>query len=317
MIDGLTVRPFQVGMKMSFRGVESRSGLLVCGPSGWGEFSPFPEYGLDVARKWASATMEAATGTWPASVRDRIPVNVTVPAVEAAKAYRMVVDSGCTTAKVKVGNAKGGTSSVHDDEARIEAVRDALGSSGKIRLDANQSWDVGLASKLIDAWSVYDLEYVEQPVTSIEEMAELRRLIDVPIAADESVREGEAPRLIKAAADLIILKVQPLGGVNASLQLAETIGLPAVVSSALETSVGISAGLALAAALPQLDHACGLATAALLVEDVVDDPLMPVDGFIEVRRPEPSEDRLQRCSASPAEAERLTKLFEAASERGA
>jgi O-succinylbenzoate synthase len=313
VIDGLKVLPFQVDLKIAFRGVTSRSGLLIKGPCGWGEFSPFPEYGVEIARRWAQSAWEAATEDGPKHYRTRVPVNVTVPAVDPATARRMVLESGCSTAKIKVGAAKGGTSRAFDDEARIEAVRDALGPTGRIRLDANRSWDVEMARRLIDAWACYDLEYVEQPVPSIEEMAELRRLVDVRIAADESVRDGD-PRAIKdaGAADIVVLKVQPLGGITRSIQIAEMIGLPVVVSSALETSIGIAFGLALAAALPELDFACGLATASLLAADVVDEPALPVDGYLEVARTAPSEARLMACRPDANEISRLTQLFDEA-----
>ena len=145
------------------------------------------------------------------------------------------------------------------------------------------------------------LEYAEQPCASIEDLASLRRALDVPIAADESVRRAEDPlRVARAeAADVLVMKVQPLGGVRRCLQLAEQAGLPVVVSSALETGVGLSAGLALAAALPELPHACGLATAALLTGDVTAEPLHATGGTIAAVRPEPTEEQLVRHAAGP------------------
>jgi O-succinylbenzoate synthase len=218
-----------------------------------------------------------------------VPVNVTVPAVDPETAHRIVLGSaGCRTAKVKV--AERGQSAA-DEMARLEAVRDALGRDGRIRVDANGGWDVDTAVlrlTLLDR-AAGGLEYAEQPVPTVEGLAAVRRRIAVPVAADESIRRAEDPYAVARAeaADVVVLKVQPLGGVRACLELAERIGLPVVVSSALESSVGLAAGIALAAALPELPFACGLATAQLFTADVVADPLRPVDGAIPVRRPEP------------------------------
>ncbi|MFN2611393.1 MAG: o-succinylbenzoate synthase [Actinomycetota bacterium] len=299
-------------MKLPFRGITRRRGVVVRGPHGWGEFSVFDDYTEAVASRWAEAAVEAAETSWPAPVRERVAINVTVPAIDAGAAHELVKKSGCSTAKVKVGSTKGGTTSARDDEARIEAVRQALGPSGRLRIDANESWDIDTARSLIVAWARYDLEYVEQPVASLEDMAALRRSIDVPIAADELVRQGD-PRRVKQmeAADLIVLKVQPLGGVARALQIAEIVGLPAVVSSAIETSVGIAAGLALAACLPDLPYACGLGTVSLLTSDLVTDPLIAESGWMRVRRPEPDEELLRTHSPDSSEANALVERFAA------
>ena len=284
----MSLRTFRIPMRVPFRRVTERSGVLVRGPQGWGEFSPFPEYLPPVTRAWRACAVEAAMRAWPDPVRDSIPVNAIVPAVGPEKAHEMALASGCTTVKVKVAEG--------DDEARVEAVRAALGPDGRIRIDVNGAWDVETAAKWIGVLSRYDLEYVEQPVATLEEMADLRRRVDVPLAADESVRTAEDPLRVKGleAADVVVLKVQPLGGVWRSLEVAEAAGLPAVVSSAVETSVGLAAGVALAAALPELPYACGLATLSLLEGDVVGDPLAPVGGAITVRRPDVNEDCLRR-----------------------
>src|SRR3954452_17882282 len=261
--------------------------MLLRGPAGWGEFSPFLEYDDDEARPWLAAALEAAETGWPAPVRDRIPVNATIPAVGAEAAHRLAADSGCRTAKVKVAEPGQG---ITDDEARLEAVRDALGPDGVIRIDANGAWSVDEAVHAIDALdqSAHGLEYVEQPCRSVEELAEVRRKVDVPIAADESIRRAADPYRVRDlhAADVAVLKVQPLGGVRACLRIAEDIGMPVVVSSALETSIGIAAGIALAAALPEMPHACGLATVQLLTADPATPSLVPEDGFLPVVRPE-------------------------------
>jgi O-succinylbenzoate synthase len=279
-------RVFAIPLRHRFRGITVREGMLLRGDAGWGEWSPFLEYDPVVAEPWLRCAEEAAAGDWPDPVRDVVPVNVTVPAVGPEQAHRIVLDGGCATAKVKV--AEPGQTPA-DDQARVEAVRDALGPSGRLRVDANGAWSVDEA---VGAIGVLDkaaggLEYVEQPCATVEELAAVRRAVDVPIAADESIRRASDPYLVRdlEAADIAVLKVQPLGGVRACLRIAEEIGLPVVVSSALETSVGIAAGLALAGALPSLPYACGLATVQLLTADVVGEPLVPVEGVLPVRPP--------------------------------
>jgi O-succinylbenzoate synthase len=280
---------WSIPLTTRFRGLTVRDGVLVRGDAGWGEFSPFWDYDAAESAPWWRAACEAADEGWPEPVRDRVPVNVTVPAVDPETAHRIVLGSaGCRTAKVKV--AERGQSAA-DEMARLEAVRDALGRDGRIRVDANGGWDVDTAVlrlTLLDR-AAGGLEYAEQPVPTVEGLAAVRRRIAVPVAADESIRRAEDPYAVARAeaADVVVLKVQPLGGVRACLELAERIGLPVVVSSALESSVGLAAGIALAAALPELPFACGLATAQLFTADVVADPLRPVDGAIPVRRPEP------------------------------
>ncbi len=282
---------FAIPMRTRFRGVTRREGALVRGPAGWGEFSPFPEYGPAECARWLAAAREAADDGWPDPLRTSIPVNVTVPAVGAEAAHGIVSRSGCRTAKVKVAEPGQDAS---DDIARVEAVRDALGPGGRVRVDANGAWAPDTAVRMLKAFG--ELEYAEQPCATLDELAEVRRRVETPIAADESIRRAEDPLKVRAAeaADIVVLKVQPLGGVRAALRVAEACGLPVVVSSAVETSVGLAAGLALAAALPELPYACGLATMSLLEGDVVRDPLVAEDGVIAVRRPEVDEAALAR-----------------------
>jgi o-succinylbenzoate synthase len=294
------VNVFSIPLRTRFRGIGVREGMLLRGEAGWGEFSPFLEYDEVVARPWLRAALEAAEQGWPDPLRDRVPVNVTVPAVGPDRAREIVARGGCTTAKVKVAEPGQTTA---DDEARLEAVRDALGPGGRVRVDANGAWTVEeavTALRLIDR-AAGGLEYAEQPCRTVEELAAVRRRVDVPVAADESIRRAEDPYRVRdlEAADVAVLKVQPLGGVRACLRIAEDIGLPVVVSSALETSVGIAAGVALAAALPRLEHACGLATVQLLTADVVAAPLLPVDGHLPVERPQVDPLRLAAVAASP------------------
>ena len=300
----LVTHVFRIPMTTRFRGIGERTGVLLEGPAGWGEFSPFPDYGPEVAARWLPCALEAATRGWPDPVRDSVPVNVTVPAVDAERAHSIVAASSCGTAKVKV--AERGGASLAQDEERVEAVRAALGPGGSLRVDANAAWTVDEAERAIKTLARYELEYVEQPVTTLEEMAELRRRVEVPLAADESVRTAEDPLRVAGleAADIVVLKVQPLGGVRRALAVAEAARLPCVVSSALETSIGIAAGVALAAALPELPYACGLATVELLEGDVVADPLLPVEGRVAVRRPDVDRDRLELFRADEATAAR-------------
>jgi O-succinylbenzoate synthase len=290
----LEARVYRIALRTRFRGIDVRDGLLVRGPAGWGEFSPFWDYDDAESRRWWASAVEAAAEGWPAPVRSSVPVNVTVPAVDAEQAHAIVSASGCRTAKVKV--AEPGQSAA-DDLARVEAVRDALGPSGAIRVDANAAWDVDTAVARIGELERVGLEYVEQPCATLAELAALRRRIDVRVAADEVVRRSADPVRVdlREACDVVVLKVQPLGGVRAALRVAEAHGLPCVVSSALESSVGIAAGVALAAALPELPFACGLATVALFTDDVTSTPLLPVDGELPVVRPEP--DRLDAVAA--------------------
>jgi O-succinylbenzoate synthase len=285
-------------MRTRFRGITVREVALIEGVADWGEWSPFLEYRPEVAEPWLRCAEEAAAGDWPAPVRSSVPVNVTIPAVGPERARELVRAGGCRTAKVKVAEPG---QTLADDEARVAAVRDALGPGGLVRVDANGGWSVDEA---VAALAVLDraaggLEYAEQPVASVEDLAAVRRRVHVPIAADESIRRAEDPYRVRdlEAADVAVLKVQPLGGVRACLEIAERIGLPVVVSSALETSVGIAAGVALAAALPELPHACGLATVQLLADDVAGRVMSPTDGELPVLRPEPDPAALERLAA--------------------
>jgi o-succinylbenzoate synthase len=294
------MRVVAIPLRTRFRGITVREAALVEGPAGWGEWSPFLEYDAAVAEPWLRCAEEAAAGDWPAPVRDSVPVNVTVPAVGPEQAHRIVRDGGCRTAKVKVADPG---QSLGDDQARVEAVRDALGSSGRVRIDVNGAWSVDEA---VAAIAVLDraaggLEYVEQPCASVEDLAAVRRRVAVPVAADESIRRAEDPYRVRdlEAADVAVIKVQPLGGVRACLEIAEQIDIPVVVSSALETSVGLAAGVALAAALPELPYACGLGTGQLLTDDVASPPLLPVDGALPVGRPAVAPEALGRLAAPP------------------
>ncbi|GAA1716246.1 o-succinylbenzoate synthase [Isoptericola hypogeus] len=305
-------------LRTRFRNLDVRDGVLLRGEAGWGELSPFWDYDDIESATWLRAAREAADLGFPAPVRDRVPVNVTVPAVGPRRAREIVLASGgCRTAKVKVaqrgpsvpGGRPGEVEPLAAEAVRVAAVRSAFDElygpgAGAIRVDANGGWTLDEALARIPALDAEarGLEYVEQPCASVPELAAVRRrlAVSVPVAADESIRRAADPlRVVREdAADVVVLKVQPLGGVRACLDLAEQVGLPVVVSSALESSVGLAAGVALAAALPDLPYACGLATAQLLTRDVVAEPLLPTDGAIAVRRPEPDP---AACAAAAAD----------------
>ena len=299
------MRVVAIPMAVRFRGVEVREAALVRGPVGWGEFSPFVEYAPPEAARWLSAAVEAAWLGWPEPLRIEVPVNATVPAVPAHRVAEVLARfDGARTAKVKVAEAG---QSLDDDLGRVAAVRDVLGPHGRIRVDANGGWSVEQASEALARLAAYDLEYAEQPCAEVSELRALRvalarRGVDVPVAADESIRKAEDPLRVarEEAADLVVVKVAPLAGVRRALEIVAECGLPAVVSSALDTSVGMAAGVALAAALPELPYACGLGTVALLQGDVSRSPLVPADGALPVRPVTVDEELLERWAA-PAE----------------
>lgn len=286
-----------------FRGVDVREAVVCEGPEGWTEFSPFPEYDDAEAATWLAAAIDFGWNRQPAPVRTEIPVNATVPAVDAESVADVLARfDGCRTAKVKVAERG---QSLAEDIARVRAARAALGPEGRIRLDANGGWNVDEAEHAAHALAEFDLEYLEQPCARIDELAQLRERLadwDIPIAADESVRKASDPLAVAraGAADLIVVKAQPLGGVRRALEIVTDAALPAVVSSALDTSIGLSMGVALAAALPDLSYDCGLGTASLLAADVCDPPLAPRGGALPVGRVTP-EAHLLAAHAAPAE----------------
>jgi o-succinylbenzoate synthase len=284
---------YAIPMRTRFRGITVREGVVFPGPAGWGEFCPFADYDDAECVPWLQAAVEQATLPPPAPVRDRIAVNCTVPAVGPEHAHQIVAASGCTTAKVKVADH---ADSLAEDLARVEAVRSALGPAGRVRVDANAAWpvDVAVRSLRLLERAAGGLEYAEQPCRTLDELAAVRRAVDVPIAADESIRRADDPLrvAVAGAADIAVIKGTPLGGVRRALRVAEAAGLPCVVSSALETSVGLAGQLALAGALPELPYACGLGTLSLLTGDLVDDgvSLRPVGGSLPVPQLPPSPD---------------------------
>lgn len=285
--------PFALPLRRRFRGTDVREGVLVSGPSGWGEFAPFDDYADAAASRWLDCAIEAAFGRWPAAVRDRVEVNAIIPAVDSADAAVLtraaVSGTGCRVVKVKVGDAD-----LAVDEARVATVRDVLDTllgrgRGAIRVDANGAWSEDAAATALRRLGAYGLEYVEQPCRSAGETARLRRRVDVPIAVDELVRHADDPSAVRLhdVADLAIAKAAPLGGVAACLRLADALDVPVVVSGSLDSSVGLDAGIALAAALDDLPFACGLGTGALLAADVVDTTRLAEGGTLAAVRTAP------------------------------
>lgn len=304
-------------LRTRFRGITVREAMLLRGPEGWTEFSPFTEYDDAEAAAWLAAAIDFGWAPAPEARREAVRVNATLPAVGPDQVPDVLARfPGCRTVKVKVADPG---STLTEDAARVAAVRAFLGPEGRIRVDANGAWSVDAAERAIHAFAVHDLEYVEQPCASVDELAELRRRVKhmgVPIAADESVRKAADPLVVARAeaADLLVIKAQPLGGVHAALRIVAAAGLPVVISSALDTSVGIAMGLHLAGAVPELEFDCGLATAALLAADVTEQPLLPVEGMLPVRRVEVSPELLEQ-HAAPAERqhwwrERLARCWE-------
>ena len=288
-------------MRVRFRGITTREAVVLRGPAGWTEFSPFVEYDDAEAAAWLRATVDFGwTDHEPAA--DSVPVNATVPAIAAdAVADLLARYPGCTTAKVKV--AEPGTT-VDDDVARVAAVRRVMGPEAAVRVDANGLWSVEQASAALERLAPFDLQYAEQPCATVPELAELRSRVaglGVRVAADESVRKASDPLAVAraGAADVLVVKAQPLGGISAARAVIADAGLPCVVSSALDTSVGLGMGAFLAAAAMTPGYAAGLGTAAMFAGDVTADPLLPVGGRVPVRRVDVEPELVERSAASP------------------
>lgn len=288
-------------MRVRFRGITTREAVVLRGPAGWTEFSPFVEYDDAEAAAWLRATVDFGwTDHEPAA--DSVPVNATVPAIDAADIADLLARyPGCTTAKVKV--AEPGTT-VDDDVARVAAVRRVMGPEAAVRVDANGLWSVEQAAAALERLAAFGLQYAEQPCATVPELAELRSRIaglGVRVAADESVRKASDPLAVAraGAADVLVVKAQPLGGITAARAVIAEAGLPCVVSSALDTSVGLGMGAFLAAAAMTPGYAAGLGTAAMFAGDVTADPLLPVGGRVPVRRVDVAPESVERYAASP------------------
>ncbi|MCV7363320.1 o-succinylbenzoate synthase [Mycolicibacterium neworleansense] len=281
-------------------GLTVREGMLLEGPQGWGEFSPLPHERALV--RWLTAATEPGTVGWPDPARGRVPIAVTIPAaVEAARAQQIAEASGCRTAAVEVG-----AGDLAQDVERVQAVRDALGADGVLRCDAKGRWDPDTAVTAITALdrAAGGLEFVTQPCRTIDELVQVRRRVEVRIAVAEALRDADDPTSLRLgeAADIAVLASGPLGGARRALRVAESCGLPCVVASTLETTIGLAAGLALAGALPELMFACELGTRGFLAGDVVADSrsLAAVGGYLPVAPmpPAPQPDRLERYAVT-------------------
>ncbi len=276
--------PFRVSLTSTFRAIDHRAGLLIQGPAGWGEFSPFADYDPDRDGYWLSAALESAFLGWPQPVRDRVGVNAIMPVRSPEQtqiaAQEAVTRYGCRTIKVKVADPN---ESQQRECQRIAAVRAALDQawpdgSGRIRLDANAGWSLTTARERLDQLGQFDIEYVEQPCRTRADLAALHRDKLVPVAVDETIRIDRAFTAVSEIADVAIVKVAPLGGSSAALAVADRLDVPVVISGAMETSVGLAASLATAAALPQSRFDHGLGTGVLLATDVTQPTLVPSDG---------------------------------------
>lgn len=289
-----------IPMRTAFRGVKHREALIFQGER-FAEWSPFLEYEDQEAASWLKGALSWANDPLPTLVRDQISINATLPAVTPDEVADVLSQFGkFKTVKIKVA---GPGESLTQDMARIERVR-ALYPEAKLRLDANGGYSVSQALQMVEQLSRFNLEYLEQPVQSVSEMAELRKQLagtGVKIAADESIRKTGDPQAVMRAeaADIVMLKAQPLGGIAASLEIAQSLGLEVVVSSALETSLGISQGLHLAGALPELNYDCGLGTLNLFDGDIVQQSLIPNQSMLDVSVVEPDVELLEKYAASP------------------
>jgi O-succinylbenzoate synthase len=270
-----TLRVVALPTTTNFRGVTVREVALIQGEYGWGEFSPFLEYDDAESAPWLACAIEAATQPKPLLYRTEVAVNGTIPALNDPADIERVINSfpGVKTFKVKVGN------DVSQDLHRLELVR-TLRPDASIRLDANGLWNVDEAEILMN--SVGEIEYVEQPCSTIEELRELKKRVDVKIVGDEVLRKAADPFTIdlSGAIDFIMLKAQPLGGIKRAHKLAEHHNLPVVVSSALDSAIGINYGLILAASFEDMKFDCGLGTGSLLAKNVAELPI--VDGKIAI-----------------------------------
>lgn len=297
---------FSLPLAMHFRATDQRQGLVFSGPTGWGEFAPFHEYDDAIAGRWLAGALEMAFGNLPKTVRSEVPVNAIIPATDEVTAYELVQKAvkvhGIDTIKVKVAQAG---QTLADDVARVRAVRSALVangiSAGKIRLDVNGAWTVDQAIGNLKALkeAANGIDYLEQPCATLPELADLRKVIDVPIAVDESVRLAEDLDVlaIKDAADILIVKAIPLGGVAISLRIIDRLELPVVVSGSMDSSVGLNSALHLAGSVPELYGACGLGTGALLALDLVHTTKLPENGVMSVSATEPDLDCLALAHA--------------------
>ncbi len=302
----------RIPLRQRFRGIDYREVALFQGDAGWSEFSPFLEYGTEESRTWLKASLDAAYKPWPTQFRSEIPINATLPIVPVDQVSRVLSRfTGCTTVKIKVDDFEIGAGLV---EETLKIIPNA-----KVRLDVNGGWNLAQARTHIGQYlerfgEVF--EYIEQPSHSLNDLRELKRDGSVKIAVDEEIRKNlSAPmESLRNAADIAILKWQPIGGFEAAHILADRIGLPVVISSALESGIGISHNLVLAASFEKLDYACGLGTISLFESDICEPPVVAKNGLLEVKRVVPDPELLKKYQAAPERVEwwsnRVTEIFE-------
>ncbi len=300
-----SAQPFALALTGQFRQTTIRQGMVFAGPSGWGEFAPFPEYNDEIAGRWLAGALEAAFGRWPDPVRTYVPVNAIISALgpqETVSAVNSAVSKfAMTTIKIKVAQPG---QTFQDDLIRVRAARqtlDELTADGKIRIDANGGWTVLEAIENINRLAEFDLEYVEQPVDSLAQCTSVRESVSVRIAIDEGLRLAENlvhinVEEIRQAGDILIVKSIPLGGVAQSLEIIEQINLPVVISGSLDSSIGLESGLALAACVPDLFGACGFGTGMLLAQDLLEQSVLPVGGMLDVQRRTPDAELLTQAT---------------------
>ena len=289
-------RVVAIPTKTDFRGINIREAFLFRGSEGWSEFSPFLEYDALESSRWLVAAIEGAYKPWPELKRKSVPINATLPRIPAEQVGAFLKNyPGCTTIKMKVNDFE-------SDADRLEAVLDIL-PDAKVRLDVNAGWSLSDARKYLHDYFMRFgnvFEYIEQPCESLEDLATLKSEVSMKIAVDESIRKfiGSDFTSVSEVADVAIMKWAPSGGIAAAQKIISDIGLPTVVSSAIDTGIGISHGLALAASLDSLEYACGLGTTALLVEEITSVSMRPLAGYLDVVRTEPNPDMLMKFQAS-------------------
>lgn len=312
---------FELPLAAPFRSVAARQGVLIEGPGGWGEFSPFDDYDTEQDARWLASAVAAATGLGvPDPLRGDVPVNAILPTAPppetAALARRAVTALGCSTIKLKVGRP--------DDVERVCAVRRVLDEEhphghGRIRLDANGAWTVAEAAHALEPLAEEGIEYVEQPCATVHDLRKLRaRDLGIPVAVDESIRRDRMLLDVPSYADIAVLKVSPLGGPREILRLVAEIGVPVVLSGALESSIGLAQDIAVAAALPDPLPPCGFGTGPLFAADLVAEPILPLGGVVPVHAVEPDDEALAHAEVRLGQErardwiERLDRAWDAA-----
>jgi O-succinylbenzoate synthase len=299
-----------IPVKNNFRSVKYREIALFQGPEGWSEFSPFLEYSSAESAIWLKAAIEAATKPAPKPIRDLVEVNATLPNVKPQEVSSILNGfQGCSTVKIKINDFL-------NDHLILQEVLKVMPKS-KFRLDINGGWQLEEAVANLTNYEQEfpgQIDYIEQPCIDLADIKSLRGKVNLKIAVDESIRKFLSSDLTKIneVADIAIIKWAPSGGITAALEIIEKIKLPVVISSALESSVGISHGVALASVVPNLYGACGLGTVSLLEGDVTSKPLIAEDGFVKHRKITP--DLIEQFNVEPARLiwwqDRVNEIFD-------